>query len=97
MSAIRSRVTRAVYRAGTAALLLGLMACAGQPTESQVPRAADLAISAEEVEQIPIQELAARARAAREARRCRDPASARGDCDRDEVEPDQIFGPDTEY
>ncbi len=97
MNVVRSCVSQAVFRASTATLLLSLLACAGQVTESQVPPASEVAISAEDVEQIPIQDVAARERAAREARRCRGPARARGECDLDGVEIDQIFGPDTEF
>ena len=67
--------------ASITAVLLGVFACAGQPTESQVSAATEVPISAEDTEQVPIRRQSARERAAENARNCRSPAGTRIECD----------------
>lgn len=99
MKTVGSCVGRAIFGAITMTLLLSLFACAEQPIEPQVSRAGDVAINAEDVEQIPIQEVSARERAARDARRCGGPGGARVGCELDEEEliTDPIFGSDSDF
>ena len=97
MKAVSRCVGRAVFAPSVTTLLLSLFACAEQPTEPQAPGAANVVINTEDVEQIPIQEVSARERAARESRRCG--GSGRVGCDPDEEELmiDPIFGSDSDF
>jgi len=97
MKIVRRCVGRAVFGAGTTTLLLSLFACAEQPTEPQAPRAANVVINTEDVEQIPIQEVSARERAAREARRCGGAGRVGCDPEEEELIIDPIFGPDPDF
>jgi len=97
MKTVRRCVGPPVIAATATTLLMSLVACAEQPTEPQAPRAANVVINVDDVEQIPIQEVSARERAAREARRCG--GAGRGGCDSDEDEliTDPIFGPGSDF
>jgi hypothetical protein len=83
MNAVTNIVYRAAHGASVVGLLLGLFACAGQPTETQMPSAGETTTIAEDAEQVPIQVQSARERAAENARNCRSPAGARIECDAD--------------
>jgi len=95
----RIKLRRATYGIGIAGLLIGLSACAGQPSDSQASSAGEGGISAEDAEQIPIRQQSARERAAENARNCRSPAGARIECDADGMNRalDQVFRPDTQF
>lgn len=87
MSIERSR--RRVVRTATAGVLLVLSACAQSPTEPQGDTAARVDIRAEDVEQVDIQEVSARQRAAQEL--CRQ--AGRCGSGNEGVNVDLIFGP----
>ena len=62
-------------------LLLSLFACAGQPTESQVQSTTEVAINAEDVEQVPISQNSGPESAVEAARPCRSPTGGGVECD----------------
>ena len=80
-------------RIGAAILLLNVGGCATEQTAFEVRRSTEVDINVEDVEQIPIQEVSARERAARQAERCGGSGRSRAGCDQDGgVDVDAIFG-----
>ena len=72
MNAITSCGSAVARGAAISVLVLSLIACAGQPTESQAPPTAEGAISPEDAEQVPIPVRSSRERAAETAGGCGD-------------------------
>ena len=94
MSKLPSGMDRAALPLITAMTFSSLLACTVEPVEYQVVPPTEVAINVEDVEQIPIQEVSARERAARRARSCGGSNRSRIGCDSDNgVEVEQIFGP----
>ena len=88
-------IYRASPRLGATILLLSIAGCAAEQTEYEVRRSTEVDINAEDVEEIPIQEVSALERAAREAERCGGYSRSRAGCDQDRgVDVDVIFGPE---
>lgn len=88
-------INRASPRLGAAIVLLGLVGCAAEQTEYEVRRSTEIDVNAEDVEEIPIQEVSALERAGREAERCGGYGRSRAGCDQDRgVDVDVIFGPE---
>ena len=81
MKAVTITARRVAYGAGIGALLVSLYGCAAQQMYAHVESTTEAAISAEDVEQVPIQGQSARERAAENARDCRSPVGARIECD----------------
>ncbi len=71
MNFVTNCASRLAHGACITTLLLSLFACAGQPTESQVQSTTEVAINAEDVEQVPIPQSSGPEAAAEAARRCR--------------------------
>jgi hypothetical protein len=70
MNVVTLIARRIAYEAGIAAVLMSLYACASEPLYAPVELAPESAINAEDVEQIPIQEVSERERAAQYQVRC---------------------------
>ncbi len=95
MNAVTTTARRVAYGAGFAALLLSLYGCARERMHAHVESPPEAVISAEDAEDVPIQDQSARDRAAENARNCRSPGGARVECDAAGINSafDQVFKP----
>ncbi len=81
MNIVTSCASRLAHGACITTLLLSVFACADQPTESQVQSTSEVAINAEDVEQVPIPQNSGPETAVEAARRCRSPTGGGVECD----------------
>ena len=81
MDIVASCARRLAHEACITTLLLSVFACAGQPPESQVESTTEIAVNAEDVEQVPILQNSGSKSAVEVARRCRLPTGGGVECD----------------
>ena len=81
MNAVTTTARRVAYGAGVAALLVSLFGCARERMYAHVESSTEVAINAEDVEQVPIPQNSGPETAVEAARRCRSPTGGGVECD----------------